>query len=82
METLGELHFPRPGWLYALAPLVPMPWIGIRSHRSAGAWRRVCDAYLLRHLVTHGHGHAHHWPLATLALGWIAACLALAGPAW
>ena len=82
MGSLGELHFLRPGWLYALALLVPMLWIGIRSQRSAGAWRRVCDAHLLRHLVTHGGGRAHHWPLATLALGWIATCLALAGPAW
>ena len=82
MGSLDELHFLRPGWLYALALLVPMLWIGIRSQRSAGAWRRVCDAHLLRHLVTHGGGHAHHWPLAALALGWIATCLALAGPAW
>jgi Ca-activated chloride channel family protein len=82
MGSLGELHFLRPGWLTALALLVPMLWVGIRSQRSAGAWRKVCDAHLLRHLVTHGGGHAHHWPLATLALGWIATCLALAGPAW
>lgn len=82
MESLSEIHVMRPAWLLALALLVPLLWLGFRGGRSAAVWKKVCDAHLLPHVITHGKGRASHWPLALSAIGWIGACLALAGPAW
>lgn len=75
-----SFHFLRPAWLLALAALLPLGWTLLRRAHRAGAWERVCDAHLLRHLVADDGGRAARWPAALLALGWIAACLALAGP--
>jgi Ca-activated chloride channel family protein len=77
-----HFHFLRPGWLYAVLFVLPLAWIVLRSQRSGGAWQKICDAHLLRHLLVESGGRAQRWPLALLALGWVAACLALAGPAW
>ena len=82
MIDWADFHFLRPEWLLALALWIPLCWAGIRGRRSAGAWRGVCDAHLLKHLITNGGGGTRLWPLALMALGWTAACLAMAGPAW
>jgi Ca-activated chloride channel family protein len=77
-----SFHFLRPAWLLALLLLLPIGWAALRRARGIGAWDRVCDPHLLRHLVAESGGRAAHWPLALLALGWLGACLALAGPAF
>ncbi len=77
-----SFHFLRPAWLLALAALAPLFWLAWRERRAPGAWRRVCDANLLRHLVLQGSEGGRRLPLALLAIGWIAACVALAGPTW
>jgi Ca-activated chloride channel family protein len=82
MDGFSEFHFLRPSWLLALVLLVPLVWIGIRSRRSGGAWRNLCDEHLLKHLITAGGGRVRHWPLALAATAWTTACIALAGPAW
>jgi Ca-activated chloride channel family protein len=77
-----EFHFLRPAWLFAFVFLIPLFWAGTRGQRTGGAWRNVCDAHLLRHLITDGGGRTRYWPLALAAAGWIVSCLAMAGPAW
>ena len=75
-------HFLRPAWLLALALLVPLAWWSRRRSSDAGAWRAVCDPHLLPHLLVPGRGRAALAPFALFALGWLAACVALAGPTW
>lgn len=76
-------HFLRPAWLAALVPVALLLWAGRRTAaQGGGAWRRVVDAHLLRHLLVAGDGSARRWPLAAAALGFVAACVALAGPTW
>jgi Ca-activated chloride channel family protein len=77
-----DFHFLRPLWLLAIATLIPLIWRAARARRSAGEWERICDPELLEHLLVPGAGRATRWPTLFLALGWIAACIALAGPSW
>ena len=77
-----SFHFLRPAWLLALAPLALVLWAAAHAAERATPWRRLVDAHLLRHLVVTGSDRARRWPLALGALAGVAACLALAGPAW
>ena len=76
------LHFLRPAWLLALPLVLLMLWAALRRPRSGGAWRRACDAHLLEHLMRRSDATTSRWPPAVVAAGWIAACVALAGPTW
>ena len=87
-EMAGEptwwlsIHFLRPLWFLALAPL---PWVLWRLGRltpGAEAWRGLIDAHLLRHLLVEEPGRARPLPRIFLALGWLLGVTALAGPAW
>ena len=77
-----SFHFIRPIWLLA-AGFVPLFFLWARRRgQTAGAWSRVCDPALLPHLLVGENGRVRHWPTAALAIGWLAACVALAGPTW
>lgn len=75
-------HFLRPAWLLALLPLALLIWAVARRDERTSAWRRLVDQHLLRHLLLSEGGAARRWPLVAAALGGVAACLAMAGPAW
>jgi len=77
-----NFHFLRPACLFALVLLVPVFWTALRQRNGSGAWRRVCDPELLRHLAMDGGGRSSRTALAVFAVAWTAACLALAGPTW
>ena len=78
---IAEFTFLRPWWLLALAAL-PLLWFALRGDGGLQrSWARAVDAHLLEHLVA-GRETPRRWPAAVLALGWIVACIALAGPAW
>jgi Ca-activated chloride channel family protein len=82
-ELIANFHFLRPWWLLALAAL-PVLW-RLLTHRGAdaGAWRGAVDAHLLEHLLVAGDDAAPmRLPRALVAVGWMFACFALAGPAW
>lgn len=74
------LHFLRPWWWLALAPLPMMLWLLARSGGRA-TLARLADAALLPHLV-HGDGTRQRTALALFALAWLLAVAALSGPAW
>ena len=78
----GDLHFLRPLWLLAL---LPVSWIVARilqSPQRSSSWRSAVDPHLLGHLMLEGDRGASRWPTAALVVGWVATCLALAGPTW
>ena len=77
-----SFHFLRPAWLWALLALAPFGWSWFRRMHAAGPWERVCDPHLLAQLATRPSGRASNAPFGLLAIGWAAACLAMAGPAW
>lgn len=80
--SFADFHFLRPWALLALAAL-PLLWFAVRrSGSDAGGWRAAVDAHLLPHLIERSDGKASRTPRVLAALGWIIACLALAGPAW
>lgn len=74
------LHFLRPWWWLALAPLPLMLWLLARSGGRA-ALARLVDATLLPHQVHEG-GAGKRAALALFALAWLLAVAALSGPAW
>lgn len=80
--NLETFHFLRPEWLWSLLLLIPFGWSFLRRARSTGQWERVCDPHLLPHLVARTKRGGAFWSFLFFTLGWSAAALALAGPAW
>lgn len=77
-----ELHFLRPLWFLALLPLLALLVVLGRSYVRDQVWRPLVDPHLLPHLLDESTGPRRRLPLALLALGWLLAVLALAGPVW
>lgn len=79
----ANFHFLRPWWLLAVAA-VPLLWFTLaRRGADAGTWRAAVDAHLLPHLLAPEDDAAGvRSPRWIIAIGWILACLSLAGPAW
>ncbi|MGL4714223.1 MAG: VWA domain-containing protein, partial [Shewanella sp.] len=75
-----SLHFIRPEWLLALVPLALSLLSLWRQHESHSAWNRYIAPHLAKILVTQGNKTSRR-PLQVLALTWLIATLALAGPA-
>ncbi len=79
---IDELHFIRPGWLLLMLAVPLLWWLLRRPGAELRAWERVFDQHLLRHLqvgqATTGRRHLW-WPLA---VAWLLASVALAGPSW
>lgn len=75
------LHFLRPWWWLALAPLPAVLWWLARHDTGRAAFARLVDASLLPHVVRGGPAR-HRVALGWLALAWLLATVALAGPAW
>ncbi len=75
------LLFLRPLWLLALIPLPFFVVLLARRPAGAGRWQDIIDAHLLRVLLQQGTpGKTSRLPLVLLALAWLLAALALAGP--
>lgn len=83
MAELAQLHFLRPAWLLLLIPAAFTAWAMWRGQHLARVWRGVVAPHLLPHLlVRHGEQSRGLRPTWILALTWLLAVLALAGPAW
>lgn len=81
MNALSEFHWLRPEWLWALLPLAVIVWRLLRQVRRASAWETQCDPHLLEKLLIQRARH-QRWPLVLLAVAWVLAVIALAGPVW
>lgn len=82
--ALQDFHFLRPAWLAALLPLCLLVWWLARRRGRVGHWAQLIDPELLPALQLEGTtGTARAVsPWIWLALVWLLATLALAGPAW
>jgi len=78
---MAQFHFLRPWWLCALALLPWLLWQASRRSRGLQALSRLVDAELLPQLLQ-GRASRQRLPLGLLALAWLLAVLALAGPTW
>ena len=78
MTLLAHLSFARPWWLLAILPLAAALWHCRRLPVGRSQWMRVVDAHLLPHVLTGERDKRSG--AAALALAWLLAVLALAGP--
>ena len=76
------LHFLQPLWLLALLPALLLLWFLHQPAMKETAWRRVCDAGLLPHLLTRPDASASQLPVWLLGFGWLLVVIALADPVW
>ena len=78
-----EFHFLRPEWLWGFSVFLLLPFLMSRGKTAGGAWRAVCDRFLLNsQLVAGSERQGRFFPLFLAVASWSLAVLALAGPAW
>lgn len=75
-------HFLRPAWLLALPVVVGWLWYGQQRRQNTGYWHQVLPPQFHSLLLTQGRQQSTQWLNPVLALGWLLAVLALAGPSW
>lgn len=77
-----EFHFLRPMWFFALLPLGVLLGLWWQQQRSRHGWTKMIDPALLPHVLIGSQGRGQ-WPrVLVLALAWLIAVTALAGPSW
>ena len=81
-EFFTQFHFLRPLWLLMLIPSLLITFRLWHQHHAHGSWQKVIAPELLQHLLHEKAQRPGRLPLVLLLSGWIAACFALAGPAW
>jgi Ca-activated chloride channel family protein len=80
---MAEFHFLRPWWLLALPVGLLLLWRLFGGGGRRGSWYAVVDRVLQPYVLSRPKIAAgRRWPLLAAALGWAAATVALAGPAW
>lgn len=75
-------HFIRPAWLLALVPAALLWWLLRRRNDAKQRWRGIVAPHLLTHLLGGEEKKSHLGPLEFIALGWLLAVVAIAGPTW
>lgn len=79
---IDAFHFIRPLWLLTLLPATLLIWFILRHQDSTRAWRKVMDPHLLAALMTGHNSQKALRPVTLMALIWLLAAIALAGPTW
>lgn len=80
LNQLGQFHFIRPEWLWALVVLVVI-WLLIGTLRSSTHWESFIAKDKLEALRVTGGRYSQAWRWL-LIVGWVIGTLAAAGPAW
>ncbi len=81
-NILTNLHFIRPYWWLTLIPACILLWILFKYLKQTNTWYQVCDSHLLPKLLTQTDKSNRLWPILSLAIAWLIAVFALAGPSW
>lgn len=82
MDLFHYFHFIRPLWFYALIPLFILLLLLNVTQKKYSNWQVVCDKRLLSQLLIHSGKTRSFWLFFLLAVGWLLAVIALAGPSW
>lgn len=82
MINLDTFHFLRPEWFFALIPLLLLLILLMNIHRRQSGWQSVVASHLYQHLISDQGSRKRRPPLTLVAIGWIIAVTALAGPTW
>ena len=80
----AAFHFIRPEWLWAIVPLIILVLFLKKLYSNHSGWQQVLPSHLHSALLTAtGTGKRQSKPpLFLLAICWIVASLAMAGPTW
>jgi len=81
-KGMNEFHFLRPEWLWALLPLSFILLRLVQRNRGYSNWKDVIDAHLLHQLLKPVTPGSDRNPRVLLALAWLLAVVAMAGPTW
>ena len=79
---IGDFHFLRPWWLAAFIPAVLLFWAIWWRQDAAQVWQGIVAPHLLPHLLSSHSERKGYAPLHLIAVGWIVAIVAVAGPTW
>lgn len=79
---LQDFHFIRPLWLLAIVPLLMVIFSLKHIQKQQSGWQGVIANHLYARLISVQGAQNRKPPLYLLALGWVLASLALAGPTW
>jgi Ca-activated chloride channel family protein len=79
---MADFHFLRPWWLAALIPVALLTWAIWKRQDIAQTWNGIVAPHLLPFLLQGRNRRARFAPLYLIALGWVIAVLAIAGPTW
>jgi Ca-activated chloride channel family protein len=82
MTDLQAFHFIRPEWLIAIIPLLIIALLLTKIASKQSGWQGIVSSHLYQHLVVAKDKKSYKPPFYLVALVWILACAAMAGPTW
>jgi Ca-activated chloride channel family protein len=75
-------HFIRPEWLIAIIPLLIIALLLTKIASKQSGWQGIVSSHLYQHLVVAKDNKSYKPPFYLVALVWVLACVAMAGPTW
>lgn len=82
VSQLAQFHFLRPEWFIALIPLALIFFVVRHWRQRQSGWQSVVSSHLYQYMTEGKPGRGQRPPFWLLALGWLLAVTALAGPTW
>lgn len=82
LAAIDNFHFLRPLWLLAVIPAALLIWGLWTIKGNSGAWSNVIDKNLLPFLLDGEDSKQTTLPIVLLAIAWLLASIAMAGPTW
>ena len=82
VSQLSQFHFIRPEWFLALIPLALLFFVVRHWRQRQSGWQSVVSSHLYQYMTEGKPGKGQRPPFWLLALGWLIAVTALAGPTW
>ena len=79
---MESLHFIRPLWFVALAPILVLAWFWFRRTRSGSAWQNAISSELLPVLLDVQDTRSGQWLRGIMLTAITLAVIGLAGPTW
>jgi Ca-activated chloride channel family protein len=79
---MGDFHFLRPYFLWALIPLGLALWVTFKRAQTSGEWKDICDNHLLKHLMVPLSKSTGALSFFLCALTGLLMIVSLSGPSW